>query len=217
MSIVLLGKKIGMTRVFTDTGDRVPVTVIAVEAGTVVAKKTLEQDGYESLQLGFGDIKEKKVTKPQKGHYEKAGVSSKKYLKESRVSKEDFEKFNVGDVINSDVFEKGDFVDVSAKSIGKGFAGSIKRWGFSGGRKSHGSMFHRAPGSIGASAYPARVMKGKRLPGRMGGKRITAQSIEVVERRDEGNIVILKGCVPGPKGGMVEIRKAKKKQSVSAK
>ncbi|MEW6534937.1 MAG: 50S ribosomal protein L3 [Candidatus Auribacterota bacterium] len=217
MSIVLLGKKIGMTRVFTDKGDRVPVTVISVESGTVVYKKTLEKDGYESLQLGFADIKEKKVTNPQKGHYEKAGVSSRKYLKESRVSKDVFEQYNVGDVITSDVFGKGDFVDVAAKSIGKGFAGGVKRWGYRGGRDTHGSMFHRAPGSIGASAYPSRVLKGLKLPGRMGGKRITAQSIEIIERRDEGNIIIVKGSVPGPKGGIVEIRKAKKKLSASAK
>lgn len=216
MSIVLLGKKLGMTKVFTENGDRIPVTVLAVEPGIVVAKKNSERDGYDSLQLGFVEMKESKMTKPLQGHFAKANTSPRRYLRESRVSKEQYEQYTVGDVIDLSIFEEGSYLDIAAKSIGKGFAGGVKRWGFKGGRDTHGSMFHRAPGSIGASAYPSRVMKGKKLPGRMGGKRVTAQNVQIISCRAEDSLILVKGAVPGPKGSYVEMRAAKKKSAVKA-
>lgn len=211
MSIVLLGRKKGMTQVFDENGLVIPVSVIEIQPGVVIDKKTAERDGYTALQVGFETIKEKLVRKPQLVSFKKKGVAAKRFVRESRVTHDVLESYSPGDEVNLSVFEKGEYVDVSAKSLGKGFAGVIKRWNFSGGRKTHGSMFHRAPGAIGASADPSRVFKGTRLPGRMGGKRATVQNLQVVDIRENDNTVLIKGGVPGPRGGMVEIRKAKKK------
>ena len=210
MSIVLLGRKKGMTRVFNEKGEVIPVSVIEVEPGTVLDKRTEDKNQYTALQLGFEDRKEKLVKKPQKGFFAKIKQTPKRYIRESRVTQEVLDSYQIGDQIDLKIFEKGELVDVSAKSLGKGFAGVMKRWNFHGGRKTHGSMFHRAPGSIGASADPSRVFKGTRLPGRMGGKRATVQSIQVVDVREADNVVLVRGGVPGPRGGVVEIRKAKK-------
>ena len=212
MSVVLLGRKIGMTKVFTDKGEMVPVSVIKINPGTVLAKKTKETDGYQALQLGFEKIKEKKVNKPMAGYYAKIGIEPKRYIKESRIDDKLLEQYNVGDELNASFFTKGEYIDVSGKSKGKGFAGVIKRWNFHGGRKTHGSMFHRAPGAIGAAADPARVFKGTKLPGRMGGIRSTVQNVVVVDIKEEGNIILVRGAVPGAKNGIVQVRKAIKKQ-----
>ncbi|MDX9703329.1 MAG: 50S ribosomal protein L3 [Candidatus Auribacterota bacterium] len=211
MSIILLGRKKGMTRIFDAKGEVIPVSVVEIKPGTVLDKKTQEKHQYTALQVGFEDRKEKLLKKPQKVFFAKMNQSPKRYIRESRVSQEILDSYSAGDAVGLTVFEKGEFVDVSAKSIGKGFAGVMKRWNYRGGRDSHGSMFHRAPGSIGASADPSRVFKGTGLPGRMGGKRATVQNIEIVDVRESDNIVLLKGGIPGPRGGVVEIRKAKKK------
>jgi len=215
VSIILLGKKKGMARLFNEKGEIIPVSVIELENGTVVNKKTSEKHGYEAIQLGFLDIKENKLNKPESGYLKKSGISPKKYLKESRIGKGELEKYNIGDEINISYFSKGDYIDVSGKSIGKGFAGGVKRWGWHGGDDTHGSMFHRAPGSVGASAFPSRTYKGHRLPGRMGGKRVTVQSLLIVDLKEDLNLIIVKGALPGPKGSYIEIRKAKKKAFVS--
>ncbi len=204
----ILGTKIGMSQTFSKNGQVVPVTLITAGPCVVVKVKTLEKDGYQALQLGFDDIKEKKLTRPQKGHFEKAGVSPKKYLAELRL--EDSQGFQIGQEIKADVFNEGDLVDVVGVSKGKGFAGVIKRWGFHGRPASHGHHYHRAPGSIGSSATPSRVMKGTKLPGHMGVARITAPSLEVVKVDADKNLLVVKGSVPGPKGGLLMIRKAKR-------
>jgi len=201
-----------MTKVFTDKGEMVPVSVIKINPGTVLAKKTKETDGYQALQLGFEKIKEKKVNKPMAGYYAKIGIEPKRYIKESRIDDKLLEQYNVGDELNASFFTKGEYIDVSGKSKGKGFAGVIKRWNFHGGRKTHGSMFHRAPGAIGSAADPARVFKGTKLPGRMGGIRSTVQNVVVVDIKEEGNIILVRGAVPGAKNGIVQVRKAIKKQ-----
>ena len=213
MSVVLLGRKIGMTKVFMEKGEMVPVTVIKINPGTVLAKKTKETNGYQSLQIGFEEIKAKKVNKPMSGYYAKIGIEPKRYVKESRVDDKLLGQYNVGDELNATFFTKGEYVDVSGKSKGKGFAGVIKRWNFHGGRKTHGSMFHsRAPGAIGAAADPSRVFKGTKLPGRMGGIRSTVQNIILVDIKEEDNLILVRGAVPGAKNGIVQVRKAIKKQ-----
>lgn len=213
MSIVLLGRKKGMARVFNDNGDMVPVSIIELSPGMVVTKKTKEKDGYEALQLGFEEGKENKIKKPVLGQFKKAGVAPKKYIRESKVDKSTFDKYNTGDSIDITYFSKDDFVDISGTSIGKGFAGGVKRWHYRGGDDSHGSMFHRAPGSIGASAFPSRVLKGTKLPGHMGNQRVTVQNVKVISVRNDESVILVKGAVPGPKGCLVEVRKAKKKVS----
>jgi len=211
VSIVLLGKKLGMTRIFNAVGDMVPVTVIELKPATVLSKKTSDKDGYEALRLAFGEVKENRMKKPVIGQFKKADMAPKKYIRESRVDNSVLDQYKPGDVIESSFFSKDDFIDVSGTSIGKGFAGVIKRWHFSGGKKTHGSMFHRAPGSIGASASPSRVFKGKKLPGRMGATRVTIQNLQIVEIKENDNIILVKGAIPGSRGGIVELRKAKKK------
>lgn len=213
MSIIVLGNKLGMTKLFQDNGDVIPVTAIKLEPAVVLSKKTIENDGYQALQFGFVDAKDKLVKKPQKEFFKKHNLPFKKYFKESKVDLELFEKYNVGDSLEIDFIEKGAHVDVTAQSIGKGFAGGIKRWAFYGGRKSHGSMFHRAPGSIGASADPSRVLKGKKMPGHLGASRATVQNLLVVDYVKEENLVFVKGAIPGSKGAVVQLRKAKKKAS----
>ena len=192
-----LGKKIGMTQVFTEEGVQVPVTVVAVEPQVVVQRKTTDIDGYEAIQVATGAVKEKRVNKPLKGHFDKAGVEYKRVLREFPLA--EGEDFNVGDELNVTVFEEGDKVDVTGTSKGKGTAGLIKRHNFGRGRETHGSKFHRMPGGMGAASYPGRVWKGHRMMGRMGNERVTVQNLEVVRVDADNNFLLIKGAVPGPK------------------
>lgn len=204
----ILGKKLGMTQVFTEDGILVPVTVVEAGPCTVVQKKTVETDGYNALQVGFGDIKPKRVNKPMSGHFRKVAVEPTRYLREFRTKEEP--ELNTGDKYTADIFEAGEKVDVSGTSKGKGFLGVIARWGQHRGPMTHGSRYHRRPGSMGACASPSKVMKGKRLPGRTGGDRVTVENLEVVRVDPERNLLLLKGAVPGAKGGLVSVRKAVK-------
>lgn len=201
----LIGKKIGMTQVFDEKGAMVPVTVIQAGPCTVVQKKTVENDGYSAVQLGFGDVKPGRVTKPIKGHFAKAGdIALKKYLKEFKFS--DAASLNVGDIFKADIFEAGEIVDISGTSKGKGTAGVIKRWKFGILKKSHGTgPVARMGGSQGANSDPSRVFKGKKMAGRLGGERITVQNLSVVKVDGENNLIAVKGSIPGPKGGIVII------------
>lgn len=199
-----LGKKVGMTQIFTEEGAQVPVTVIAVEPQVVVQRKTVEIDGYNAIQVATGAVKEKRVNKPLKGHYDKAGVEYKKVLREFPLA--DGEEYNVGDELKVDIFEVGDKVDVTGTSKGKGTAGLIKRHNFGRGRETHGSKFHRMPGGMGAASFPGRVWKGHRMMGRMGNERVTVQNLEIVRVDAENNFLLVKGAVPGPKNGLVRVR-----------
>ena len=203
----ILGKKIGMTQIFTEHGEVIPVTV--VEAGPVVVTqvKTTENDGYTAIQVGFGDAKEKSLNKPQKGHLAAANVL-KKHLKEFRV--EAVDAYTVGQEIKADVFAAGEMIDVTGISKGKGFQGPIKRHGQSRGPESHGSRYHRRPGSMGACSYPGRVFKNKKLAGHMGSVKVTVQNLEVVRVDADKNLILVKGAIPGPKGSMVTIKEAVK-------
>ena len=204
----ILGKKLGMTQVFTDEGILVPVTVVEAGPCTVIQKKTEEKDGYNAVQVGFGEVKPGRVNKPMAGHFRKTGTTPTRYLREFRTSGES--ELNTGDEYKADIFEAGERVDVSGRSKGKGFLGVIARWGQHRGPMSHGSRYHRRPGSMGACASPAKVMKGKRLPGRTGNDRVTVENLEVVRVDPERNLLLLKGAVPGAKGGLVSVRKAVK-------
>lgn len=204
----ILGKKLGMTQVFAEDGTVIPVTVVEAGPCVVTQIKTEEKDGYNAVQLGFEDIREKLVNKPLKGHFDKAGVPYKRYLREFKF--ENVDEYKVGDEIKVDIFNVGDKVDVVGRSKGKGFAGAIKRWNFSRGPMSHGSHFHRAPGSMGAASSPGRVFKTKKLPGRMGNKRVTVQNLEVVKVDAERNLMLIKGAVPGPKGSLLIIKESVK-------
>ena len=198
----MIGKKIGMTQIFDETGKVVPVTVIEAGPCVVVQKKTVENDGYDSVQLGFGDVKIKNVTKPLQGHFKKADVACKKTLKEFRL--DDCSALNVGDVLKADVFAVGDAVDVSGTSKGKGFQGAIKRHNQHRLKMTHGTgPVHREAGSMGACSSPSRIYKGKALPGHMGAEKVTVQNLEVVKIDVENNLIALKGAVQGPKGGIV--------------
>ena len=204
MQKAILGKKIGMTQLFTEDGVVIPVTVLEAGPVTVIQKKTVENDGYNAIQVGFVEAREKLVTKPLKGHFDKAGVSSKKYLKEFRL--EDDSAYEVGSVITADIFAEGDKVDVTGISKGHGFAGTVKRWGTHRGPMTHGSGYHRGVGSMGACSTPSRVMKNKRLPGHMGVEQVTVQNLNVVKVDVEKNLILIKGAVPGPKGGILTIK-----------
>lgn len=204
----LLGRKLGMTRVFTEDGRWVHVTLVEAGPCTVIQKKTQDTDGYDAVQVGFGDVKETRLNKPQAGHFKKSGQALKKVLKEFRVGADS--GLSVGDEIRSDIFKAGDRVDVCGTSKGKGFAGVIKRYGFAGGPGGHGSHFHRAPGSVGQSADPAKVYKGKRLPGRMGNASRTTQNLEIVRVDEEKNLIIVRGSVPGANGGLVVVKRSVK-------
>lgn len=205
----ILGKKLGMTQVFASDGHRVPVTVVEAGPCTVLQKKTAATDGYDALQLGFGAKKMHRVGKPMAGHFKQADQGGFEHLRE--VSAENLDDYNVGDQIKCGaVFAAGDIVDVSGTSKGKGFQGVVKRWGFAGGRATHGSKFHRVPGAIGASAWPAKVFKGKKMPGQMGNERVTLQNLEIVEVRAEDNLILVKGALPGPRQGLVMIRRGVK-------
>ena len=204
----LIGKKLGMTQIFSDEGVSVPVTVIEVEPSVVIQKKTVEADGYDAVQLGYGRIKQRNVTKALQGHFKKADKGLFRVLREFNLDPEGCE---AGQELNAEMFAPGDYVDVVGTTKGKGFAGVIKRHGFHGGRATHGSMFHRAPGSIGASADPSRVFKGTKLPGHMGSARMTVQNLLVWAVRPEMNVILVRGAVPGCKNGYVLIKQAIKK------
>lgn len=197
-----------MTQIFDENGRVIPVTVVEAGPCVVVQKKTVETDGYDAIQVGFGELREKLVNKPRKGHFAKAGVSLRRTLKEFRM--EDVANYNVGDEIKVDTFEIGDKVDVLGVSKGKGFQGTIKRWNASRGPMSHGSKFHRAPGSMGAASDPSRTFKNKRMPGHMGAKNTTVLNLEVVKIMPEKNIILIKGGIPGPNKGTVVIRNSVK-------
>ena len=207
MQKALIGKKIGMTQIFDEKGNVVPVTVVEAGPCTVVMKKTIENDGYEAVQLGFGDVKVQRVNKPMMGHFKKADVAPKKTLKEFKLEGE----LNVGDILKADVFAAGDKVDVAGTSKGKGTAGSIKRWNFSRLKESHGTgPVARHAGSLGACSDPSRVYKGKKLAGHLGCEKVTIQNLDVVKVDAENNLIAIKGAIPGPKGGIVVIRNAVK-------
>lgn len=204
MQKAIIGKKIGMTQLFDEKGKVIPVTVIEAGPCVVVTKKTIENDGYEAVQIGYGDIADKKVTKPMKGHFAKADVAAKKFLKEFRL--EDTSVLNIGDIVKADTFANGDKVDVQGISKGKGYAGTIKRWNGHSLKDTHGTgPVHRHAGSMGANSDPSRVMKGKKLPGHMGTEKVTVQNLEVVKVDVENNLIALKGAIPGPRGGIVYV------------
>ncbi len=207
----IIGKKVGMTQVIKDNGEVVPVTVIEAGPCYVVQVRTPEKDGYRAVQLGFEEAKPKRLTKGQRGHLEKAGVPMVRYLREIRMRSN--ESYEVGEVIRADIFQPGERVDVVGKSKGRGFAGVVKRHHFGGGPHTHGqSDRERAPGSIGACASPGRVWKGTRMPGHMGAKRVTAQNLEVVLVDPDRNLLAVRGSVPGPNGGLVIIKEARKQK-----
>lgn len=198
----LIGKKIGMTQLFDENGKVIPVTVVEAGPCTVVQKKTVENDGYAAVQVGYGDVKITRVNKPEAGHFKKANVAPKKVLREFRL--EDTDALNVGDVLKADVFAAGDRVDVVGTSKGKGTAGAIKRWNFSRLKESHGTgPVARHAGSLGACSDPSRVYKGKKLAGHLGAERVTVQNLDVVKVDVENNLIAIKGAIPGPKGGIV--------------
>lgn len=212
MSIELMCRKIGMTQVFTDAGEAVPVTVLEAGPNTIVQLKTEDgPDGYTAAQLGFGEIREKLVNKPAKGHFEKAGVGTKRHLVESRLSAEEAEGLEVGQEIKADIFEAGQKVDAIGTSKGRGFTGVVKRHGFKIKKMSHGTHeYFRHAGSIGAGAYPGKVFKGGKQAGQMGNERVTVQNLEVMRVDAERNLLFVKGAVPGNRNGVVRIRKAVK-------
>jgi large subunit ribosomal protein L3 len=203
----LIGKKVGMTQVYNAEGNMIPVTVVTAGPCRVIRKRTVGTNGYNALQLSFEEVSEKKLNRPLNGSFKKIGAPPAKYLREF---KGDPEAYEVGALVSADVFKQGERVDVTGVSKGKGFAGGMKRHHFAGGPASHGSMFHRAPGSIGSSAYPSRVWKGQRLPGQMGSKQITVQGIEVIEVRRDDGLIFLRGAVPGSVGTLLVIRRSKK-------
>ena len=203
MKKAILGRKLGMTQVLEETGVVTPVTVIEAGPNVVVQKKAEETDGYSAVQIGFVDLEERKSNKPKKGHFAKAGVPLKRYLREFRL--EDAASMNVGDEIKAEIFASGEKVDVSGLTKGKGFSGTIKRWGTHRGPMTHGSGYHRGPGSMGGCSSPSRVFKGKRLPGHLGVERVTIQNLVVVKVDAEKNLILIRGAVPGPKGGLLQI------------
>lgn len=214
----ILGKKLGMTQIFKETGKSIPVTVIEAGPCYIVQIKNKSSDGYSALRLGFDPQKEKKTKKPELGIYKKTNVSPQKIMREIRISDDKNEKYKLGDKICADIFTPGDFVDISGISIGRGFQGGMKRWGWKGGPKSHGSMFHRRVGSIGSgSADPSRVFKGQHMPGHMGAVKRTVQNLEVVEVDTVNNLIVIKGAVPGHKNNYLVLKKAKKKKSLADK
>ena len=208
MSIGLIGKKVGMTQLFDENGKVVPVTVIEAGPCPVVQRKTAASDGYEAIQIGFWpQLKAKRVTRPMRGHFEKVKVAPQKHLREFRLESAAPPSYTVGQVLTVALFEVGEKVRVTGVSKGKGFQGGVKRWGYRGGPETHGSMFHRAPGSIGASSFPSRVFKGHHMPGRMGSDTITVKGLKVVKVIPEQNLLLVSGAVPGPAGGLVTISK----------
>ncbi len=204
MKKAIVAKKVGMTQVFLESGELVPVTVLEAGPCVVVQKKTVEKDGYAAVQVGFGEIKAKQVNSPKKGHFEKAGVAPKKYLKEFKL--EDADKMEVGAEIKADVFAAGDRIDISGMSKGKGFQGAIKRHNQSRGPMAHGSKYHRGVGSLSSATTPGKVKKGKKMPGHMGHVNVTVQNLEVIRVDAEKNLILIKGAVPGNRGTVLVIK-----------
>ena len=201
---LLIGKKIGMTQIFDEQGVVTPVTVIEAEPNVVIQKKTEEVDGYNAIQVATGYVKERRVNKPLKGHFDKAGVEYKKKIREFRTDNVD--EYNISDELKVDIFEQGQFVDVTGNSKGKGTQGVIRRHNFSRGRETHGSKFHRMPGGMSAATYPGKVWKGHRMAGKMGNERVTVQNLEIVRVDLDKNLILIKGAIPGPKKGTVIIK-----------
>ena len=204
----IIGKKVGMTQIFDEVGNVILVTVIETTPNTVVQIKTIEKDGYNAIQLGYGEIKDKHINKPEKGHFSKANLTPKKHLREFRV--EDIENYKVGDEVKADIFQAGEKIDVQGITKGKGFQGVIKRHGQHRGPMGHGSMYHRRPGSMGSTSTPGRVFKGKKLPGHMGKNTVTIQNLDVVKVDMDKNVILIKGSVPGAKGAILKIKSAVK-------
>ena len=202
----LIGRKVGMTQIFDEKGNVIPVTVIEAGPCIVAQVKTVETDGYNAIQLGFGDVKEKHINNPEKGHFAKANLAYKKHLREFRI--EDIQSVKVGDEIKADIFQEGEKIDVQGISKGKGFQGVIKRHGQHRGPMGHGSMYHRRPGSMGSTSTPGRVFKGKKLPGHMGKVTVTVQNLDVVRVDMDKNVILVKGSVPGNKGAILKIKSA---------
>ncbi len=208
MKKAILTTKVGMTQIFNEDGVLTPVTVLQAGPCVVTQVKTVENDGYSAIQVGFGDIREKLVNKPKKGHFAKAGVSAKRFVKEFRL--EDAESYTLGQEIKADIFAVGDKIDATAKSKGKGFQGAIKRHGQSRGPMAHGSKYHRHAGSNGSATTPGRVFKGKHMPGHMGAVKVTVQNLEVVRVDADQNLILVKGSVPGPKKSLVMLKESVK-------
>ena len=208
MKKAILTTKVGMTQIFNEDGVLTPVTVLQAGPCVVTQVKTVENDGYSAIQVGYGDIREKLVNKPQKGHFAKAGVSAKRFVKEFRL--EDAESYTLGQEIKADIFAAGDKIDATAKSKGKGFQGAIKRHGQSRGPMAHGSKYHRHAGSNGSATTPGRVFKGKHMPGHMGAVRVTVQNLEVIRVDADQNLILVKGSVPGPKKSLVMLKESVK-------
>lgn len=204
MKKAIIGKKIGMTQIFDESGRLIPVSVVLAGPCIVVQKKTVEKEGYSAIQVGFEDIRENLLNKPQKGQFSKVNIEPKRFLKELRL--ESAEKFNVGDIIKADTFTVGERIDISGVSKGKGYQGVIKKWNAHRGPTTHGSKYHRAVGSMGASSFPSRTFKNKHMPGHMGNVNVTVQNLEVVKIDVERNLILIKGGIPGPKKGMVIIK-----------
>jgi large subunit ribosomal protein L3 len=204
----ILGRKMGMTQIYVEDGTVIPVTVIKAGPCLVIQRKTADTDGYEAVQIGLVEEKPAKPNQPQAGHFKKAGVAPVRKLEEFRL--DSGEELKAGDEVKASIFNEKDYVDVVGTSKGKGFQGAMKRHNFAGGRGSHGSMFHRAPGSIGSSAYPSRVFPGMRMAGRMGGARVTTKNLQIVKVDAEQNLIYVRGAVPGPRSGYVAIRRAKR-------
>lgn len=213
MAIGILGKKVGMTALFAENGKPIPVTVIEAGPCPVLQVKTVEKDKYSAIQIGFDDKKERLVTKPLLTKFKKLNLSPKRFIKEIRIKPD--EKYEVGQEVKVDIFNPGDFVDVTGTSIGKGFQGGVKRWHWRGGKGSHGSTQHRAVGSIGSSTTPGRVFRGHHMPGRMGNERVTVQNLEVINIDKENNLLIVKGAVPGHENRYLLIRKSTRKKQQS--
>ncbi|HUU40455.1 MAG TPA: 50S ribosomal protein L3 [Desulfatiglandales bacterium] len=200
----ILGKKIGMTRIFRDSGECIPVSVLEVGPCYITQIKSKGKDGYNAIQVGFQPKKDKRLNRPLLGHFKEAGKGGFIYLREIKV--DDIDSLELGQEVTSEIFTAGDFVTVRGISKGRGFSGVVKRWGFSGGDKTHGCRSHRVPGSIGSSAYPSRVTKGKKLPGRMGNQRVTVKNLKVFDVIKEKNLILVKGAVPGSSGGLLEVK-----------
>jgi large subunit ribosomal protein L3 len=200
----LIGKKLGMTQVFAEDGRCIPVTVVEAGPCVIVQKKTLARDGYNAIQVGFESTDASRSNRAKVGHCKDAGKGVFRFLRELRI--DDVDQYNIGDQISAEIFAAGDLVDVTGTSIGKGYQGVVKRWGFKGGRSTHGSRFHRAPGSIGCSATPSRVFKNKKMPGQLGNERVTVQRLQVVRVDQSENLLLLKGAVPGSDNGLVIIK-----------
>ena len=204
MKKAILAKKVGMTQIFVENGEMIPVTVVEAGPCVVVQKKTVETDGYDAIKVAYGEVKEKHLTKPQVGEYKKADTELKKHMREFRL--DDTSSYNVGDEIKVDIFAEGDKIDISGVSKGKGFQGVIKRHGQHRGPMSHGSMYHRRPGSMGGCSNPGRVYKGKNLPGHMGNVNVTVINLDIVKVDTDRNLLFIKGAVPGNKGGLLYIK-----------